>query len=200
MDESYKAHFPDRYPLLSAELIRALRANTQALLLDVQRWEQLNDHEIAATGMDIPRRLVDFETTYGCRVYFEASKGLPNYAELYEAWWDSKEEADVVLNRGRVQSARARETEIGLRFRAKTAAKGGEAKKTKDPKQAAKREARNLWDEWKDGKAKFTGVEQWAMEVVRRHPILKSIKNVASWNAKWEKERFPNRRTPGKQT
>lgn len=197
MDEVWKA-FSTRYPLLSDDLTDALRASTKSFLAKVERWEQLDDRGIVAAMLEIRHEMLDFMSARGYDANIEGSKQHPRFAELSERWWEAKDEAELVLARATVQTRRAIDTDAGLRFQAATAAKGGEAKKARDPKQAAKAKARELWNDWKDGKRKFEGVEKWAMKVVELYPILESVKNVASWNAKWEKERFPNRRRPGR--
>lgn len=59
----------------------------------------------------------------------------------------------------------------------------------KDPKQAAKGGALVLWNERRAGKhPKLRTVEQFAMEVMRRWPVLKSSKVICGWSAKWTKD------------
>lgn len=67
--------------------------------------------------------------------------------------------------------------------------KGAEEKKRKDQKQAAKVSVHEFWREWKKGKhRKIKTVEQFAIEAMRRWPILKSPKVIGRWSATWSKE------------
>jgi hypothetical protein len=67
--------------------------------------------------------------------------------------------------------------------------KGAEEKKRKDQKQAAKASVHEFWREWNDGKhRKIKTVEQFAIEAMRRWPILKSPKVIGRWSATWSKE------------
>lgn len=66
--------------------------------------------------------------------------------------------------------------------------KGARVKLANDPKQEAKREALRLWLERHEGKCpKLRTVEQFATEVMRRWPILKSSTVICGWSAKWSK-------------
>lgn len=58
----------------------------------------------------------------------------------------------------------------------------------KDPKQKAKAEAKELWNEWKAGKhPNIRRVEDFATEVRRLWPELTSAKVIEGWSAKWSK-------------
>ncbi|MGH3711011.1 MAG: hypothetical protein ACRDRQ_23560 [Pseudonocardiaceae bacterium] len=70
--------------------------------------------------------------------------------------------------------------------RARTAAF---AKLSNDPRQLAKAEARNLWQERRAGKhPKLRTNEQFATECIRRWPVLRSSKVICGWCTKWNKE------------
>lgn len=59
----------------------------------------------------------------------------------------------------------------------------------KDPKQAAKAGALALWNDRRAGKhPKLRTVEQYALEVMRRWPVLTSAKVICGWSAKWTKD------------
>lgn len=59
----------------------------------------------------------------------------------------------------------------------------------RDGKQAAKRQAHILWKEWKAGKhKKIRTVEQFAMEVMRRYPMLRSANVIRKWSTAWARE------------
>jgi hypothetical protein len=75
------------------------------------------------------------------------------------------------------------------------ARKGAAAKNANDPKQAAKAAARELWQQWKLGSLpKIRTTEQYAVEVMRRWPVLKSAKNICEWSAAWNKEAADKRK------
>jgi len=60
---------------------------------------------------------------------------------------------------------------------------------SKDPKQAAKAEAKALWLERYAGKhPKLRTNEHFAAEVIRRWPILPSSKVICGWCTQWKKE------------
>lgn len=62
-------------------------------------------------------------------------------------------------------------------------------KQDKDGKQAAKTGAEELWKEWKSGRhPNLRTTEHFAMEVMRRWPVLKSGETIRRWSAKWGKE------------
>lgn len=59
----------------------------------------------------------------------------------------------------------------------------------KDGKQAAKAGALALWLERDEGKQrKLVTVEQFAIEVMRRWPVLRSSKVICGWSAGWTKD------------
>lgn len=59
----------------------------------------------------------------------------------------------------------------------------------RDGTQAAKAAALELWKERYAGKhPKLRTVEQFATEVMRRWPVLKSSKVICGWSAKWSSE------------
>lgn len=66
---------------------------------------------------------------------------------------------------------------------------GASRKKARDPKQAAKAAALELWKERHAGeRPDLRTVEQFAIEVMRMYPILESAKTIAGWSAKWTKQ------------
>lgn len=68
-------------------------------------------------------------------------------------------------------------------------AKGGLKKKANSPKQAAKESALQLWKERHQGKQpKLRTVEQFAVEVMRRNPVLQCSGTIEAWSAKWSKQ------------
>jgi hypothetical protein len=63
------------------------------------------------------------------------------------------------------------------------------ARKDRALQSTAKAGARRLWRERYEGKLpNLRTVSQFADEVMRRWPILKSHKNVCAWSAEWSKE------------
>ncbi len=74
-------------------------------------------------------------------------------------------------------------------FLRRFAFEGGKAKAAKSPKAAAKRDALALWIERHEGKQPgLRTVEQFAMEVMRRCPVLESSVTICRWSAKWTKQ------------
>lgn len=75
-------------------------------------------------------------------------------------------------------------------FAAQAARKKGAANKlAKDPKQAAKAGALELWKERNAGKhPKLRRVQDFATEVMRRWPALTNAKTIEGWSAQWTKE------------
>lgn len=73
--------------------------------------------------------------------------------------------------------------------RSKDKSKQAKARHAKDPKQAAKAGALELWKERHAGKhPKLRTVEQFAIEVMRRWPDeLQSAKVICGWSAAWTK-------------
>lgn len=66
--------------------------------------------------------------------------------------------------------------------------KGARVKLETDPKQAAKVDALALWKEWKNAKhPRLRTTEQFAIEVMRRWPVLESAKVICGWSARWNK-------------
>lgn len=66
--------------------------------------------------------------------------------------------------------------------------KGGLARKARDPKQAAKSKVLELWKDWQAGRhPKLRTREQFAIEVMRRWPVLKSPRVICGWSAQWSK-------------
>lgn len=66
---------------------------------------------------------------------------------------------------------------------------GGKKRHENDPKQRAKIAAKNFWVEWQHGKfPKIRTVEQFAMEVMRRHPELQSSNVIRRWATAWTQE------------
>lgn len=77
---------------------------------------------------------------------------------------------------------------IQTQSRKAQSAKGARAKHEKDPKQVAKAGAFELWKERHAGQhPKLRTVEQFAMEVMRRWPVLTSSKVITQWSAAWTK-------------
>lgn len=70
-------------------------------------------------------------------------------------------------------------------------AKGGNVRAANDPRTPAKAEAKKLWLARREGKhpALSSSNVKFAMEVMRRWPVLKSQAAIEGWCAKWEKER-----------
>jgi len=62
---------------------------------------------------------------------------------------------------------------------------GAQAKLKKDPKQAAKLEAKKLWEEWQAGKTKHKGAAAFARFVCGKYPILESTAVVERWVRQW---------------
>lgn len=77
--------------------------------------------------------------------------------------------------------------QLNEQFRARQL--GGLQKKARDPKQAAKAAALELWKKRHAGeRPDLRTVEQFAIEVMRRHPVLESAKTISGWSAKWTKQ------------
>lgn len=67
--------------------------------------------------------------------------------------------------------------------------RGALVRHANDPKQAAKAGALELWMERHAGKhPKLRTVDQFAMEVIRRWPVLQSIGTIREWSRKWSKQ------------
>ncbi|WP_077556345.1 hypothetical protein [Rhodanobacter sp. B04] len=105
--------------------------------------------------------------------------------DLTAAWTyvvDARFAADAVLSsildRAAAISARSNVGRIGVA-----------AKLANDPVQAAKAEAKKLWLERYAGEhPKLRTNEQFAIEVMRRWPALKSSKVICGWCTMWNKE------------
>lgn len=77
-------------------------------------------------------------------------------------------------------------------WRSMQAMASAERKLAKDPKQAAKDEAKKLWLERRAGKhPDLRWNWQFAAECVRRWPVLTSPDTIKGWCTKWEKEARP---------
>jgi hypothetical protein len=77
-----------------------------------------------------------------------------------------------------------------MRRRVKTAlaVEHSEIRWASDPKQAAKAEARNLWNERHAGKhPRLRTNEQFAIECMRRWPALRSAAVITGWCTAWTK-------------
>lgn len=77
--------------------------------------------------------------------------------------------------------------------KAETATPGIQAKLAADPKQAAKREARALWDKWQAGEVHFKSIAAWAEACCERFG-LEDQKNVEGWHRAWKKGTGTNRK------
>lgn len=67
--------------------------------------------------------------------------------------------------------------------------KGARSRHSNDPKQEAKLLARNLWEEREQGlHAGLRTDEQFAMEVMRRWPVLGSGATIVKWSSAWRRE------------
>lgn len=62
------------------------------------------------------------------------------------------------------------------------------AKLAKDPKQAAKREVRKLWDDWQSGRTLHKSAAAFARHVVDSTPAIESEESVKRWEREWRKE------------
>ena len=74
--------------------------------------------------------------------------------------------------------------------------RGYDAMRKKNPllqkKAAAKAEVKTLYLEWKLGKyPKLRTNEQFAMEVMRRWPVLQSLGSILNWMTGWKRESRP---------
>jgi hypothetical protein len=86
--------------------------------------------------------------------------------------------------------------EIEAAARSTLARAAQSARARNDPKQAAKAGALALWIERREGKhPSLRTVEQFAIEVMRRWPVLQSSKVICGWSAKWTKQ-ARDRKTP----
>ena len=80
--------------------------------------------------------------------------------------------------------------------RTELAQRGGNAKKANSEKTEAKDKAFALWTEWDAGKRpQLRTTEQFATEVMRQWPQLKSAKVICGWSARWRREARARRTT-----
>lgn len=67
--------------------------------------------------------------------------------------------------------------------------RGAKKRLENDPRQAAKVGALQLWLERHEGKhPRLRTVEQYAIEVMRRWPVLTSVKVICGWSAAWSRD------------
>ncbi len=66
--------------------------------------------------------------------------------------------------------------------------KGIEAKLRNDPKQAAKADARKLWNNWQTGQTLHKSQAAFARHVVDAFPVIENPKSVERWATQWRKE------------
>lgn len=62
------------------------------------------------------------------------------------------------------------------------------AKLANDPKQAAKRDARRLWEDWQSGRTLHKSAAAFARYVVDTIPAIESEESVRRWGREWRKE------------
>lgn len=86
------------------------------------------------------------------------------------------------------QVARCHKAVMAREYGREERAAGGNIKQARDPKQVAKVEARKLWNERHAGKHPTLRTnQQFAMECMRRWPVLTSAAVIAGWCTAWNK-------------
>lgn len=58
-----------------------------------------------------------------------------------------------------------------------------------DPKAAAKIKAKELWNDWQEGRMIHRGKAAWARYVQSLYPILESTKTIEDWATDWAREK-----------
>jgi hypothetical protein len=160
----------------------------------LSRWESMPDDDLPSEESAIrAERFVEksedrgfFEMTIGLIAVRDAKgRGEPTGAD-----WPSP---DNLHARYSAISSRLRNATFAARVRGSVARRGGLGRKLKDPVSRAKADAKAgallLWQERRAGKhPKLGTVEQFAIEVMRRWPVLKSAKVICGWSANWTKQ------------
>lgn len=66
---------------------------------------------------------------------------------------------------------------------------GAAAKLDRDPKQAAKREIQQSWEDWQSGRELHANQAAFARAMCARHPDIMNPSTVEGWSRTWSKER-----------
>jgi len=170
-------------------------ANTlEELAARLSRWESMPDDELPSEESAI--RAEQFVTRSNDRGYFQmifdliAVRDARTRGEPTGPGWPSP---DNLNTRYMAITSRLRDALFAAKVRGSVAGSGGRGKLHKNPVARAKAEAKSgallLWQERRAGKhPKLGTVEQYATEVMRRWPVLKSPKVICGWSARWTKE------------
>ena len=167
-------------------------AKSVSELLDrIEAWEAMPDEALADECDAIQNE-----------VYFER-RNEPGYTTLKARFHarrsESMESGEIDLagtnlwRRFCALSNRASEAKKAADIRASVGRRGGIAKQMKNPharaQSEAKKKALGLWEERHEGMhPNLRTVEQWAVEVIRRWPVLTSIAVVKRWSTEWTKQ------------
>lgn len=158
-----------------ATAVEAVRAEEEA----GRRWQQVMERRAARiTRWAMERDQRELAQLFGQLVVvaIEARKNDRMFAPLAV----SLSEQVSVLNE------RARSSRVELVTQTLARQHGAREKLKRDPKQAAKAQARKLWQDWQAGRTLHKSGAAFARHVVRELPILESTKVVERWTREWK--------------
>lgn len=134
--------------------------------------------------IDVTHEVVAY-CVFAVRAYFHDDQALSWSYACDARYWAG---VVMILAKQRALPASEATAQMLARLRSEQGRTAAHAKLSRDPKQAAKAEAFNLWQEWHANRMQYKSGAAFARHVVSALPAIENTKTVERWVTQWRKD------------